>query len=291
MSRSVFIILPILFSFCANAQIVEQVQFIDTTLLFGNDDSVYAYPVDIDSEVLRETRQINIYEPANFDPTLTYPILVVMDGDASYLAPDVDRLIKQNIIEPIIIVGVSNRAPQDIDSIFKEYDFDFRAKEFLKGGYDMIENSTALQNPLINQIVVNRYERFSKFISIEVLGFVSKIYKITEDKSKWTLGGYSNGGAFVLGFTCDNPGEFGNAIVMSPARYNKGDFYDFSKSNSNYYIAAGMYEQPFLDESLRYISEMEKENISFIHKRYYAGHDSRMWLTFYIDSIKSIYEK
>ena len=264
------------------------------------------------SEFLNENRSITTYLPPGYSPDSDYGALFVTDNVAIPLALCVEYLILQKEIEPIIIVGINLREPQPVDSIFGEYFFDFRALEFFKSEYLHVQNKSDLKrlqkgemsviknasefedNPDLlrelgcDEIVSNRYERYTSYIVNEVIPFTRKNYSMSEDESKWTLGGFSNGGAFVYSFTCDYPGIFGNAIVMSPA--GPLDEYNFSKSASKYFLACGNQES-FLKESLEYIPEFEKLGIWFTHKTYAAGHDWQMWLTFYLESIQYIYKK
>lgn len=258
------------------------------------------------STFLNETRSITTYLPPNYNEQFDYGVLFVTDGVSISLAHFVEALIKNEEIVPIIIVGVNLREVQPEDSIFGEYVFDFRNLEFFNseeifvykktgGEFDENKYSTDFdENPKLltelgfEEVVSRRYIRFTSYLVGEVIPFVKSEYSVSPDFNDWSLGGSSSGGAFVFNFTCDFPGTFGNAVVMSPA----GPFneYNFTRSNSKYFLCAGS-EESFLKESLNYIPEMERLGIWYTHKTYKASHDWRMWLTFYTESIKYIYQK
>lgn len=257
---------------------------------------------------LNEDRSITIYLPPNYTTEKSYGVLIGTDNIGISLPHFAEYLIVNEVIDPIIIVGINLRESQAIDTIFGDYQFDFRNLEFFKSEEifvqkksspnannkssefcsDFDENPNLLKELGFEEIVSNRYERFTSYINNEIIPFIKQNYSVSNEISEWTLGGSSSGAAFVYNFTCDYPGVFGNAIAMSPA--GPFDRYDFSKSTSKYFLAAGNNES-FLKESLNYIPELEKYGIPFLHKTYNAGHDWQMWLSFYLDCLEIIYKK
>jgi len=220
-------------------------------------------------------------------------------------------LIKEGTIEPIFLVGLNHRKPQALDTLFSDYEFDFRNMEFIKEGdifyYSREEYDSAViggpfpetmlfketpelcENDTLRQTFAKRYDRFCSYITVEVIPFVKERYSLSSSLDQWSLGGFSSGGAFVYGYSTDYPNIFGNAIVMSPGGIP--DQYDFARSTSNYFIAAGNSDEHFFNESIKYLSEFDELGIPYIHHTYDAGHDFRMWLSFYIWSVKKIYCK
>jgi enterochelin esterase-like enzyme len=249
------------------------------------------------SNQLEEYRSISIYEPQNLKSLNNLGVLFVTDGILLSVASKVEFLIQNKSIRPIIIVSINPRGNLPVDSIFGTNVFDFRGMEFLKdqtifrNGINGVSTGiNQIKDSFLIQIINDRYNRFSSFIVGEVVDYIKKSYKVSKNHKKWTIGGYSNGGAFVYGLSCDYPGIFGNSIIMSPGGGSlNSNIYDFKNSQSSYFISAGIHEANFLKESLNYIPLLEENNLKFIHKRYNAGHDFNMWLTFYLDSVKSIY--
>jgi enterochelin esterase-like enzyme len=268
------------------SQKIEKVQEVDTIFYINKILDGKIYDIELKSQILNEIRSITIYEPPKYNKNISYGVLFVTDGICKTISGDIENLINNKIIEPIIIVGINHREIQKIDSVFGSVKIDFRRLEYLKGDkkYDgVFKDINAIK------LIEERYEKFSKFLSNEVIEYVKSHYTIKKDIKYWTLGGYSNGGSFVLSFSCDFPDIFGNTIIMSPGFNDRDNKSDISKSTSSYFICAGINEPSFLKPSIEFLPRLNENNLSFVHKTYNSGHDWKMWWTFYIDSIKFIF--
>ncbi len=278
---------------------------------FDQVDSLKGKVIDVElkSVPLDEARKITIYEPPNYDSTLAYGVLFLTDGEGiAGIAHEFEYLITEKKMEPIIIVGIHNREATYESTVFGNYVYDFRNLEFMKDETldrmtkqqwmdfrngkkvtymidDVAEAEDVAKDTVLLKLVSNRYSRFCSFINEEVITYVKDRYSITDDHSKWTLGGLSSGGGFVFSYSCDYH-FFENIIVMSPA--GPGDKYDFSKSTSNYFVAAGN-QEVFHKESLEYLPTFDSLQIPYIHQTFEAGHDWDLWLTFYLQSCEKIY--
>lgn len=272
------------------SQKINQIQKVDT--VFKEVDSLKGNIIEMNyhSDFLNENRVVSIYEPVNFNQNFNYGVLFVTDGILKSIAPKIEYLIDSNRIDPIIIVSINNRSKQPVDTVFKNKVVDFRALEFFKKPMLLSSTYELTKDSLINPIITDRYNRFSLFISEEVIPDIKSKYPLAQNEKKWSIGGFSNGGAFVYGFTSEN-NHFGNAIVMSPAGFGMDFSYDFSKTEATYHIAAGLQEDGFLRESVNYLQEMDDLNITYKHYTYDSGHDWNMWLTFYLTTIEEIYRK
>lgn len=290
MKATLIIICLFVFETEIYSQVISEIHEIDSNLNEVESLEGEVFPIEMESTILKEYRRVDVYLPPNYHKDSLYGFLLTTDLDVAYLAPKVEYLIKNKAIEPICIVSVLSGSPDHVEQIFKNNNISFRDLEYLKFGYDLIPNEDFLYDPLLFEIGRERYVNFSSFIIIELIPYLQGLFSITPDKNRWSIGGTSNGGAFVFGFTSDNPDIFKFAIAISPA-HGSISGYNFQNSSCNYFIAAGNREEPFLYESLRYIPNMEKNGIQFLHKTYNSGHDYTMWLTFYIDSIKKIYSK
>jgi enterochelin esterase-like enzyme len=272
------------------SQKINQIQKVDT--VFKEVDSLKGNITEVNyhSDFLNEDRVVSIYEPVNFNQNFNYGVLFVTDGILKSIAPKIEYLIDSNRIDPIIIVSINNRSKQPVDTIFKNNVIDFRALEFFKKPMLLSSTYELTKDLLINPIITDRYNRFSLFISEEVIPDIKSKYPLAQNEKKWSIGGFSNGGAFVYGFTSER-NHFGNAIVMSPAGFGMDFSYDFSKTEATYHIAAGFQEEGFLKESVNYLQEMDDLKITYKHYTYNSGHDWNMWLTFYLTTIEEIYRK
>lgn len=170
--------------------------------------------------------------------------------------------------------------------MFDGYNIDFRNKEMLNYEYMLSENAPIYKDSIALTILANRHERFSKYVALEVIPFLKEKYNASDAINLWTMGGFSNGGAFVFSFAGAFPGLVGNAIIMSPGGRNE---YNVINSNCKYYLCAGTDEPDFLSNSTAYIDLMIENHIPFMHRTYNSGHSWNMWLDFYLNCIRSIY--
>lgn len=245
--------------------------------------------IELNSGNLEEPRKITIYEPPYYSKDSTYGVVLLTDNFAPKIVNYIEYLILNNKIEPIILVGIHNREPQPIDSLFKDYFYDFRTEEMLKNRVEFTSEKAlkAYSDKIFSNLIKDRYNRFSKFITSEIISFLKKTYSLNQSTTKWTIGGFSNGGAFVYGLSTDYPGLFGNTIVMSPAGFNG---YNIEQAKGAYFLCAGTLEpESFMQNSLEYLPIFKEKNINYIHKSYKEDHNSNMWITFCVESISRIY--
>jgi len=280
----------LLLPFLIFSQKDEEIKIVDTnklgkvTNLTGKLKTIELY-----STILKEPRKITLYEPPYYSKDSTYGVVFLTDNFAPDIANYIEFLILNHKIKPIILVGIHNREPQPIDTLFKDYLYDFRMEEMLKNSVRFTSEKAlkAYSDETFTNLIKDRYNRFSNFVSKEVTAFLKKNYTLNQSNTTWTIGGFSNGGAFVYGFTTDHPGIFGNSIVMSPAGFNG---YNIEQAKGNYYLCAGTLEpESFMQNSLEYLPDFNKNNIFFVHKSYKEDHNSNMWITFCVESISRIY--
>src|SRR5690554_7001887 len=105
-----------------------------------------------------------------------------------------NKMINQEI-KPFIIVGINNREPQAIDTIFGSSKIDFRTTAMM--GYMFLSSDDVdFSIPHIVMNLSNRKISFRKFIVDEVSRYLIDYYNIKE-RNRCTLEGFSNGGAIV----------------------------------------------------------------------------------------------
>jgi enterochelin esterase-like enzyme len=242
------------------------------------------------SEAMQEMRKITIYEPFGFHKDSTYNVVIVTDNQCEALAYVLEKKMINKKMYPILIVGIHNREPQEVDTIFGSNKVDFRTSEML--GYKFLSsNEVDFSNPNIVMNLSNRMISFRKFIVNEISNYLIDHYNVN-DRSNWTLGGFSNGGAFAVDVTTTFPESFGYVIAMSPAGgvMNKGYDFDYSKTKSKYFICAGVDEKGFHKNSIELAKNLLKNNIEFEHKSFKSGHEYNMWLTYYAECLSKIYK-
>ena len=135
-----------------------------------------------------------------------YPVLYLNDGQnlfdraTAYTGVEwqadetADRLIRERVIPPIIIVGIDNAAAD-------------RAKEYVP--YRTF-------NPPVLRPLGRRYP---EFLTHEVMPFVEQRYRAEREAQKNGLGGSSLGGLIALFTARVAPGMVGRLLVESPSLY------------------------------------------------------------------------
>ena len=139
----------------------------------------------MDSQVLGESRQLGVYLPAQFDPTVTYPIVIFFDGEQHGLSkygeiqvPTImDSLSASGKITPAIGVLIAS------------------------GGTRFRDLSMSSQ--------------FCDFLANELLPWLSQKYSISSDPARVTLVGESLGGLEAATCAFQYSDRFGNVLAQS----------------------------------------------------------------------------
>jgi predicted alpha/beta superfamily hydrolase len=149
----------------------------------------------IDSEVMREKRELIIYLPGDYDTSeVLFPVLYVTDGDIQgpHTAGSIDYLSKFDQVPNMIVVGIAN--PRHL----RERDLTLTAKAQEKVGQ------------------VEGADRFLQFIESEVIPFIRERYRTLDYQA---ISGTSHGGQFAINTMIKKPGLFNGAIAISPTLY------------------------------------------------------------------------
>ncbi|WP_299671356.1 alpha/beta hydrolase-fold protein [uncultured Polaribacter sp.] len=153
----------------------------------------------IHSNILDETRLLNIYLPSSYNTSSTkqYPVIYLLDGSLNEDFIHISGLVQFcsfswiNIIPESIVVGISN--------IDRKRDFTFPSKHEL----DMIEFSTS-----------GGSERFIDFIENELKPIIEDTYRTSATS---TIIGQSLGGLLLTEVVFKKPDLFDNYIIVSPS--------------------------------------------------------------------------
>jgi len=162
------------------------------------------------SHVFRNTRMLRVWVPPRYDApensARLYPVLYLNDGQNLFdrtiafggvewqVDETADRLIRQEVIVPLLIVGIDNAQGERI----KEY-LPFRSF-----------------NPPILRPLGKRYPNF---LINEVMPFVEGRYRVARGPENSALGGSSLGALISLYTVIQRPEVFGGLLLESPSLF------------------------------------------------------------------------
>jgi len=162
------------------------------------------------SQIFRNTRMLRVWLPPRYDApgneTRQYPVLCLNDGQNLFdratafagvewqVDETADRLIRQEVIPPLIIVGIDNTQGD-------------RIKEFLP--------YRSLHPPVLRP----QGKRYPDFLMNEVMPFVYERYRIARGPENTGLGGSSLGALISLYTVIERPGVFGLLLLESPSLF------------------------------------------------------------------------
>jgi predicted alpha/beta superfamily hydrolase len=162
------------------------------------------------SRVFRNTRMLRVWLPPRYDApdnvTRQYPVLYLNDGQNLFdrstafgrvewqVDETADRLIRQEVIPPLVIVGIDN-AQSD------------RIREYLP--------YRSLNPPIMRP----RGKRYPDFLTREVMPFIHERYRIARGPENTGLGGSSLGALISLYTVIQRPEVFGRLLLESPSLF------------------------------------------------------------------------
>lgn len=197
--------------------------------------------ITVESEVLRETRDLVIRVPEDYGdhPEKRYPVLLVLDGE--WHLDGVDEAAKtlrwMGLGEPMIVVGVVNgRAGRTVD--------------FVAPGH--------VDAPA-------RAARFLEFLETEALPAIDGDLRTTGERLLW---GYSLGGSFAIYTLVHRPDLFTGRFALSPSVWrgdqaavrDLGEFLAESPGLESYlYLSAGSKESGAIGDGFHALVEVLEE--------------------------------
>lgn len=140
----------------------------------------------INSDVLKEERQIYVSLPAGYDTTTTgLPVVYVLDAEYRFaIAQSIAAYFSITTrMPPFVLIGIANPTKEA------------RQRDYLPKSYG------------------GEAENFSAFLSQEVFKTVEQKYKVNQ---KRYLAGHSHGGVFVVHALLSNPDLFDGYMAIDP---------------------------------------------------------------------------
>jgi predicted alpha/beta superfamily hydrolase len=160
------------------------------------------------SRTFRNTRFLRVWLPPEYDNPVNagrrYPVLYLNDGQNLFesmtafggvewqVDETADRLIREGVVPPMIIVGIDNSGKNR----FREY---------------MPHRSF---NPMMLRVQGWRYPNF---LFKEVIPFVARNYRVASGAENTGLGGSSLGALISLYTACVRPDAIGRLLLESPS--------------------------------------------------------------------------
>jgi predicted alpha/beta superfamily hydrolase len=165
---------------------------------------------ELHSRIFRNTRMLRIWLPPRYDApgneTRHYPVFYLNDGQNLFdratafagvewqVDETADRLIRQEVIPPLIIVGIDNTQGD-------------RIKEYVP--------YRSLHPPILRP----QGKRYPEFLMNEVMPFIYERYRIARGPENTGLGGSSLGALISLYAVTERPGIFGRLLLESPSLF------------------------------------------------------------------------
>jgi len=209
---------------------------------------------EFQSRIFRNTRMLRVWLPPRYDAaeneTRHYPVLYLNDGQnlfdraTAYTGVEwgvdetADRLIRQEEIPPLVIVGIDN-AQND------------RMKEYIP------------YRSLQPRILWPRGRGYPEFLTGEVMPFVSQRYRIARGPENTGLGGSSLGALISLYTVMQRPGIFGRLLLESPSlqisqRRVLKDSGSFRQWPGKIFLAIGTRESGREDKDRQFVDEVRE---------------------------------
>src|SRR5690606_6607454 len=188
-------------------QIIGLILTLMTAKLFGqilpkqineNDLSI-GKSVTIESKVLGEQRNLNIYLPLSYstDSLKSYPVIYLLDGSLDEDFIHITGIVQFgsfpwiNMIPESIVVGIAN--------VDRKRDFTYHPTS----GYDKKDFPTS-----------GKSKHFIQFIQKELQPFIDSTFRTKDNK---TIIGQSLGGLLATEILFKHPNLFDNYIIVSPS--------------------------------------------------------------------------
>lgn len=163
----------------------------------------------LQSQVFKNERLLRVYLPADYNGIKSFRVLYLNDGQHLFESDKLhqkedwrvdeitDSLIKQGIIEPLIIVGIDNIGTTN------------RGDEYLP--WEDIYLNPPIPNP--------KGKMYPDFIINEVMPLIESKYKIKKGKENVGIGGFSYGGLIAIYTAMKKPDHFGFLLAETPSLY------------------------------------------------------------------------
>lgn len=143
------------------------------------------------TKILQRNVEVEIFTPPDLDTRKTYPLLILNDGQDSpgvKVKSTLERLVRENVIPPIIAVGVTAGDRMQEYGVAYRHDYHGRGKQA---------------------------KAYAEYITKELLPYIAYRHSISTDTRQRAMAGYSLGGLSAMDIVWNHPDLFGKAGVFS----------------------------------------------------------------------------
>jgi len=203
------------------------------------------------STFVDEVFKVHVYFPRGYDEMKEpIPVVYLLDAEYSFgaVAYTIRRLIKDNLIPPVLLVGVAYEVPYD------EY-YSRRERDF---------------TPTVAHLeyfpAAGHAEAFSRFLREELVPFVNKSYRVDPDDR--TIVGLSFSGLFCTYILFADTDLFNRYVIVSPSLWwDNGVLFDYEADyrsrhatlQAHVYWASGEEDGPDILKDLRRMEQVLAE--------------------------------
>jgi len=169
--------------------------------------------------VFVQPRNVDVWLPQGYSADKKYPVLYMQDGQMLFDSTTtwnkqewgvdevMGRLIRQDSIQPAIVVGIWNTGEGRHADYFPQKPYDSLPKSFKRN-----LRETWAGKPFPEHI---RSDRYLKFLTEELKPYIDDHYSTSPDRDQTFVMGSSMGGLISIYAICEYPGIFGGAACMS----------------------------------------------------------------------------
>lgn len=169
-----------------------------------------------------DARNVDVWLPDGYLPSKKYAVLYMQDGQMlfdslstwNHRSWEVDdvicQLIKNQKIEPAIVVGIWNGGKSRHADYFPQKPFDA-----LSSAQKMWVTKELQKTGNTTESFLPQSDNFLRFLVTELKPFIDKHYSVYKDRRHTVIAGSSMGGLISLYAICEYPKIFGGAACMS----------------------------------------------------------------------------
>ncbi|HEY2067986.1 MAG TPA: alpha/beta hydrolase-fold protein [Rhizomicrobium sp.] len=216
--------------------------------------------LNIVSKSLDYPRDIAIYTPPGYDPSKTYPVVYMADGDLREDTPRaVEPLILSGRLPPLILVEIWSA----------HYDPHIRNEEYLEGwpnggGY---------------------FLKHENFVLNEVMPFVEANYSVSRDPKLRAVSGISSSASWAISMGQRHPDIFANVIAESLVWRLVEPELDH-KSSTRFFLTAGTLEPEFYKETVKFAGLARADGYDVTLQTTVSGHSLTIFTPYLLTGLE-----